>query len=118
MQTPSEILLNNKDIDINFMFIWDNTSWTRTWSKLSLKNDWAPSFEDDKSKTEFSDPEKRGILAELVYGDEKDWAIHFNYLLKFFRDERYIKIDGKPVLTFHQTTNNFEIIQKNFFLIF
>lgn len=112
LQTPSEILLNNKDIDTNFMFIWDNTSWTRTWSKLSLKNDWAPSFEDDKSKTDFSDPEKRGILAELIYGDEKDWAIHFNYLLKFFRDERYIKIDGKPVFTFHQTTNNFETIQK------
>ena len=35
LQKPAELLLQNKDIDINFMFIWDNLTWKRTWSKLS-----------------------------------------------------------------------------------
>ena len=32
-----------------------------------------------------------------VYGDENEWKEHFYYLLMFFKDKRYIKIDNKPV---------------------
>ena len=31
------------------------------------------------------------------YGDAEEWTNHFNYLLQFFLDKRYIKIDNKPV---------------------
>ena len=30
-------------------------------------------------------------------GGKEDWKKHFLYLLDYFRDERYIRIDGKPV---------------------
>lgn len=109
LQTPSEIILKNKDIDINFMFIWDNYTWKRTWSKLTTGNVWAPSFDGgERIETEGDN----GILAELKYGDEKEWKCHFDYLLQFFKDERYIKIDNKPVFSFYQPRNNFPIIKK------
>lgn len=79
---PAELLLQNKDIDINFMFIWDNLTWKRTWSKLSRGLDWAPNY--DKSTEDLENIDS-GILAELVYGTEDDWKKHYNYLLPFLR---------------------------------
>lgn len=38
------------------------------------------------------------ILIEQTYPGIEDAKMHFNYLLKAFRDERYVKIDGKPYL--------------------
>ena len=109
LQKPSELLLENKDIDIHFMFIWDNFSWKRTWSKLANGAAYAPAFD---GKEEQDKTEDNGILAELKYGDEEDWKKHFEYLLKFFKDERYIKIDNKPVFSFYQARNNFPVIKK------
>lgn len=105
LDTPAKILLNNRDIDFNFCFIWDNSTWKRTWSNVKHANDWAPGF-DNGVKSD------NGILAELIYGDEKDWKIHFDYLLDFFKDSRYIKIDNKPVFGFFQPINDFETIKK------
>jgi hypothetical protein len=93
---PAEIILEHKEIDIPFFFAWDNNSWVRTWSKYKHNtNAWSPKV-DAKINAQKNDD--NGILAKLEYGDENDWTIHFNYLNKFFRDERYIKIDGKPIL--------------------
>ena len=92
---PAELILNNKDIDINFFFIWDNTSWKRTWSVIKRGNDWAPDFDNASSQNK-----NNGILAELIYGEESDWEKPFNYLLPFFKDSRYIKIDNKPAFAF------------------
>jgi len=33
----------------------------------------------------------------MGYGREKEWKAHFEYLLSFFKDERYIKVNGSPV---------------------
>lgn len=107
LQKPAELLLAHPEIDIHFMFIWDNASWTRTWTRKGAANDWAPQF-DQTSKRK----EDTGILAELNYGTEEDWKKHFDYLLPFFQDERYIKLDGKPMFAFFQTTNNFELQKK------
>ena len=52
---------------------WANHSWKRSW----------------QGKSE--------ILVEQTYGDETSWREHFDYLLPFFQDERYIKIDNKPI---------------------
>ena len=95
---PVEVLIENKNIEINFMLIWDNGSWKKTWSNIPFSNDWAPLYEQrDKCG------EDESVLAELIYGDEEDWRKHFEYLLPLFRDERYIKINDRPVFViFHQ----------------
>lgn len=38
-----------------------------------------------------------------TYGAEDSWKEHFYYLLKFFKDERYIKIENKPVFVIYKT---------------
>ncbi len=80
MNRPMEILLENKDIDINFCICWANETWTRTWYGLSEQ-----------------------VLMKQEYGDREDWKKHFDYNLKFFRDDRYIKIDNRPVFMIYRS---------------
>jgi len=108
LQKPAELLLANKDIDIHFMFIWDNGSWKRTWSNVK-GNDWVLN-DESKDKDDFR--KGNGILAELKYGDEVEWKKHFEYLLPFFKDERYVKIEGRPMLGFWNVGQETEIIRK------
>lgn len=89
---PAELILANKNIEIPFFFAWDNTSWKRTWSKLS-GNDWAPLNDENKLESHL-EPE---ILIEYNLGKRSDWEIHFNYLMPYFKDDRYVKHDGKPL---------------------
>lgn len=104
LSKPAEILLDNKDIDINYLFIWDNATWKRTWSNVKgYANDWVHTNEDSDGTN--------GVLAELSYGCEVDWKKHFDYLLPFFKDDRYIKINNKPVFTFFNQYNDTEKIQ-------
>lgn len=107
LQKPAELLLANKDIDTHFMFIWDNDSWKRTWSNVK-GNDWAPNFDNAKVQTD----DTTHYLAELKYGDEEEWEKHFEYLLPFFRDDRYIKIDNKPLFAFMQPRNDIAMQRK------
>ena len=58
-----------------FCFSWANHTWKRNWANKSDE-----------------------ILREQTYGDEKEWRRHFDYLLPFFRDDRYIKVEGKPMM--------------------
>lgn len=92
LEKPAESLLQWSDIDMNYCFSWANESWVRTWSKIS-GGTMASKFE------KFEDGE--ALLLQQTYGDEKAWKDHFEYLLPFFRDKRYIKVDGKPVFLFH-----------------
>lgn len=36
-------------------------------------------------------------MVEYQLGTEENWKNHFEYLLEYFTDERYIKVDGKPI---------------------
>lgn len=103
LEKPAEILLAHPEIDIEYFFSWDNSSWIRSWSNVVGGNAWAPSYDGGKSG--------RQILQELDYGDEIQWKKHFDYLLPFFRDCRYVKIDGKPVFGFMKSGDG-EILTK------
>lgn len=106
LQKPAELIRDNKDIDIHFLFIWDNTSWKRTWKKMKFSNDYAPAFDDSEHSND------NGILANLDYGNKSDWKKHFDYLLPFFKDDRYIKIDNKPVFIVFVPHNNTQVLIK------
>ena len=93
LEKPAENLLKWNDISIPFCFSWANESWIRSWSKLNIPhNKWNPKGEIDKTGKE--------ILLLQEYGNKEDWKRHFLYLLPFFKDERYIKVDNKPVFMF------------------
>ncbi|MBO5208004.1 MAG: glycoside hydrolase family 99-like domain-containing protein [Lachnospiraceae bacterium] len=79
MHQPMEMLLKNKDIKQKFCICWANEDWTRAWAK-----------------------KERTVLIGQTYGEESDWRIHFEYLLPFFQDERYIKIENKPLFIIYR----------------
>lgn len=80
LEKPIEIYRDLPDEKkTNYCICWANETWTRTWA--------------DKSKD---------TLLEQKYGGMKEWAAHFNYLLPFFRDEKYIKESGKPFLVIYR----------------
>lgn len=74
LEKPAEILLAHPEIDIKYSFCWDNNEWKRTWYS-----------------------EVPEVLIPQDYGDEEIWERHFNDLLPYFKDERYIKVDNKPL---------------------
>lgn len=98
LEKPAELLLSNPDINMPFCFCWANETWARTWSLAGNKNSWAPAFES--KETDLGD----GILLEQEYGEEDDWKKHFEYLLPFFCDERYVKIGGKPLFVIYKSS--------------
>lgn len=106
---PAEIILKNKDIDISYMFIWDNASWRRTWSRVKFSNDWTTLYENNEIDKSVGN---NGVLAQLVYGDEGEWKAHFNFLLPYFQDRRYIKVSGKPVFAIFNQDNEPTKIRK------
>lgn len=79
LETPLLNFLNDKTLDINFCFCWANESWTNAWSSSN-----------------------RTVIMEQKYGDSKEWKRHFDFLLPFFQDQRYIKEDNKPLLVIYR----------------
>ena len=79
MQKPMEMLLENPDIDINYCVCWANETWTKAWAQHS-----------------------REVLIEQTYSGKKEWENHFNYLLPFFKDKRYIFHNSKPVVVIYR----------------
>lgn len=74
LELPAERMLKNKAVDIPFCFAWANHSWKGV-------------FFGAKGQT----------LVEQTYGGEADYRMHFETLLPYFKDERYIKVNGKPL---------------------
>ena len=98
LEKPAENLLRWKELDIHYCFSWANESWIRTWSNVKGGNAWI----DDEINSSKDGADERGVLLEQQYGTQKDWKLHFEYLLPFFEDERYIRIDGKPVFMIYR----------------
>lgn len=74
LEKPAEKMLKNKNIKLPFCFCWANETWSGIWHGL----------EDQ-------------ILIEQKYPGKEDYVNYFEYLLPFFCDERYIKIENKPM---------------------
>lgn len=61
----------------SFVLGWANQTWTGVWHGA-----------EDR------------VLIEQTYPGEQDHRRHFEYLLHAFRDERYFRVDGKPLFYF------------------
>lgn len=94
LEKPAENLLKWKEIDIPFCFSWPSEKWIRTWSNF-YGNVWGEKFDKDAERA------GDGVLLEQDFGFKREWKAHFEYLLQFFQDERYIKLDGRPIFIFH-----------------
>lgn len=79
LEKPLENMLKDKSLDMPFCLCWANENWTRRW-----------------------DGGNNEIIVEQDYGDLADLKNHVDYLCEFFRDERYIKIEGKPLLLIYK----------------
>lgn len=80
LETPTNLMLESKDLDFPFCLAWANETWSRRW-----------------------DGQEHHILQEQTHRPEKGiWERHFNYLFRAWSDERAIKIDGKPVFMIYR----------------
>lgn len=78
METPVQNLLSDKTLDINFCLCWANENWTRRWD--GLDND---------------------VLIAQNHSPDDDIAF-LDDILPALKDERYITIDGKPLLILYR----------------
>lgn len=106
LELPAENLLRWKDINMPFCFNWASESWIRSWSKFT-GNVWAEKYEGEED----SASKGNGILVEQDYGNEEEWVKHFEYLLPFFQDDRYITKDGKPIFIFY-SPNDIKLLKE------
>ena len=79
LEKPILNYLHEESIDFPFCLCWANESWTNGWAK--------PNSE---------------VILEQKYGSYKEWEEHFNFLLPFLKDRRYIKDNGKPLLLIYR----------------
>jgi lipopolysaccharide biosynthesis protein len=79
LETPIEQMLKAGQPDFPFCLCWANENWTRRW-----------------------DGEDKEVLIEQNY-DLRDDLDHIRYLIPFFKDDRYIKINNKPVFIMYRS---------------
>jgi hypothetical protein len=80
MERPLEDMLSSKEPDFPFMLCWANENWTKRW-----------------------DGHDKEILMEQKYSEEDDIE-HIRYLIKYFKDPRYIRVNNKAVVAIYRTS--------------
>lgn len=79
MNKPIEMLLNDKSLDFPFCICWANHEWSNAW-KTSKKKE---------------------VYFSQDYSDKGEWRNHYEYLLPYLKDVRYIRIDDKPLVVIY-----------------
>ena len=80
LQRPFEEVLKSGKPNFPFCLSWANHTWNGLWSG------------GDEKK----------IIKEQTYPGREDHLRHFEYLLTAFRDPRYVRVEGKPVLLIYK----------------
>ena len=79
LELPFREVVESGKPDFPFCLAWANESWTGIWE---------------------GNPNR--VLIEQTYPGEEDNARHFQALLPAFRDERYLRVDDKPLFVVYQ----------------
>ncbi len=79
LERPVSTMLSSGRPDFPFMLCWANENWTRAW-----------------------DGKETDVLLAQHYSADDDVA-HMTALIPYFRDPRYIRIDGRPVFLVYRT---------------
>lgn len=80
LEMPIERMLRDGEPNMPFCLCWANENWTRRW-----------------------DGRDQEILIAQSYSDADDEAVIGDFI-RYFRDERYIRIDGRPLLLVYRVT--------------
>jgi hypothetical protein len=87
LETPTNLVLDSKELDFPFCLAWANETWSRRW-----------------------DGRDHHILQEQTHVPDKAiWKRHFDYLFRAWSDERAIRIEGKPVFLVYRAHRITEI---------
>lgn len=77
LEKPLQMVLKDTSVDFPFCLGWANAPWERKrWNNDSKGNI---------------------VLIEQQYGGEQDYRQHFEIVLPYFKDSRYIRVEGKPL---------------------
>lgn len=80
LETPTNLMLANKDIDFPFCLSWANETWSRRW-----------------------DGRDHHILIQQTHPPKKEsWKKHFDYLIRVWKDPRAIRVEDKPVFVIYR----------------
>ena len=80
LETPTNLIMANRDIDFPFCLSWANETWTKRW-----------------------DARDHHILIQQTHPPTREsWKRHYDYLIKAWTDPRAIKVDGKPVFVIYR----------------
>ncbi len=79
LERPIENMLNDRRVDIPFCLSWANENWSKRW-----------------------DGGNEELIVEQSYGNRDEWDLHLQYLIPYFKDERYITLDGKPIFLIYK----------------
>ena len=74
LERPFNDVLRMKEPNFPFCLAWANQTWTGIWHGLHDK-----------------------ILIEQTYPGREDYIAHFRAVLPAFLDDRYVRVDGKPL---------------------
>ncbi len=80
LEMPTNLVMDNKDIDFPFCLSWANETWSRRWDGLG----------------------HRTLIQQTHPPTRENWKKHFDYLIKAWSDPRAIKVDGKPVFVIYR----------------
>ena len=87
LNMPAEEVLKSGKPDFPFCFAWANHSWgTSTWNNAKAKS-------------------KNQIFLKQEYLGIEDYVSHFYAVLPFFKDARYVTVDGKPLFAIFDPTD-------------
>jgi len=78
LERPLDMFLNDRSMDFKFCLCWANENWTRNW-----------------------DGDHHEVLLAQQHST-KDHERIFEDLLKYMRDERYIRINGRPLIVIYR----------------